>query len=143
MPSTSDIRMYSKQLLENLHQLDRLLDRVSASAETADEVHDIAGESQSVMDALERTRAGLLAAAGDGPTATLDPASSRRAIAVSVAEFPLEPALQSLGEVPQLLEKVKAQSSSSAVLLVPLCLAYRHCVEALMPLAAAVDPRDL
>jgi hypothetical protein len=61
---------------------------------------------------------------------------------VLAAELPLEPALQVLGEVPQLVEKVTARQSGNAVLLVPLCLAYRHCLEALMPLVAATDPRE-
>jgi len=132
--------VYSQHLLQNLQELDALVDRVSGSAESPD---IIARQCEAIVDALAKTRSSLQAAAGDGPTATLDPATARRSIAVAVAELPLEPALQALAEVPQLVEKVKARSSSNSVLLVPLCLAYRHCVEALMPLAAAVDPRDL
>lgn len=143
MPSTSDIKAYSKQLLDNLQQLDALIDRVSKTRESAEDLGDIATRSQTVVDELSRTRSGLEAAAEGGPTAELDPVKSRRSIAVAVAELPLESALQALGELPQLVEKVQARSTSSAVLLVPLCLAYRHCVEALMPLAAALDPRDL
>lgn len=146
MASTSDIRACSKHLLQHLHQLDTVLDRLSTSsqnADDADDVDDIAVESQAIQDALTATRSILQAAAGDGPKAVLDPAEAQRSLAVAIAELPLEPALQALGEVPQLVEKVKAQSSSNAVLRVPLCLAYRHCAEALVPLASAVDPRDL
>lgn len=141
MPSTIDIRAYSKQLLDDLQQLDTLIERLSSSG-GGYELGDIAKQSQAVVDTLTRTRSGLQAAAEAGPTAVLDPAASRRSIAVSVAELPLESALQALGEVPQLVEKIEARSTGTAVLLVPLCLAYRHCVEALMPLAAALDPRD-
>src|SRR5262249_43556922 len=117
MPSTSDLRLYSKQLLQTLQQLDTLLDRVSASAESAEAVKDVASQSQAILDALTKTRSSLQAAAGDGPKATLDPASVRREIAVTVAELPLEPALQALREVPLLVEKAKARQSSNAVLL--------------------------
>jgi len=143
MPSTSDIRACSKDLLRNLQQLDVLLDRVAGTSEGPAEAEDIARESQGISNALARTRSSLLAAAGDGPTATLDAAEARRSLAVSLAELPLEPALLVLGEVPRLAEEVEARTSGNAVLLVPLCLAYRHCVEALMPLATAVDPRDV
>ena len=141
MPSTIDIRAYSKQLLDDLQQLDTLIERLSTGG--GDELGDIAKQSQAIVDTLTRTRSGLQVAAEAGPTAELNPASSRRAIAVSVAELPLESALQALGQVPQLVEKIEARSTGTAVLMVPLCLAYRHCVEALMPLATALDPRDL
>ena len=141
MPSTIDIRAYSKQLLDALQQLDTLIERLSRSG-GGDELADIAKQSQAVVDTLTTTRSGLQAAAGAGPTAALNPATSRGSIAVSVDELPLESALQALGEVPQLVEKIEARSTGTAVLLVPVCLAYRHCVEAPGPLAAALDPRD-
>ncbi|MCC6209606.1 MAG: hypothetical protein IT513_01050 [Burkholderiales bacterium] len=143
MPSTSDLRTYSKQLLQAVQQLDALLDRASAAARSGGEVKEIAGQSQAILDALSKARSTLQAAAGGAPKATLDPAEARRETAVAVAELPLEPALQALREVPLLAEKAKAQPQGNAVLLVPLCLAYRHCLEALLPLAVAVDPRDL
>ena len=141
MPSTIDIRAYSKQLLDDLQHLDTLIERLSTGG--GDDLGDVAKQSQAIVESLGRTRSGLQAAAEAGPIAVLNPASSSRAIAVSVAELPLESALQVLGELPQLVMKIEARSTSAAVLLVPLCLAYRHCVEALSPLAAALDPRDL
>ena len=141
MPSTIDIRAYSKQLLGDLQQLDTLIERLSTGGGDED-LGDVAKQSQAIVETLGRTRSGLQAAAEAGPIAVSNPASSSRAIAVSLAELPLESALQVLGEMPQLVAKIESRSTSTAVLLVPLCLAYRQCVEALSPLAATLDPRD-
>lgn len=143
MSTTIDLRTYSKQLLQAVQQLDTLLDRVAAAAVSADEMKDVASQSQAILQALTVTRSGLQSAGEDGLEATLDPAKARRAMALSIAELPLEPALQALRAVAPLAEKASAQQSGHAVLSVPLCLAYSHCIEALRPLAAAVVPQDL
>ena len=143
MSTMIDLRKYSKQLLQAVQQLDTLLDRVAAAAVSADDMKDVASQSKAILEALTTTRSGLQSAGKDGLEAMLDPAKARRAMAVSIAELPLEPALHALRAVPPLVEKASAQQSGHAVLSVPLCLAYRHCIEALSPLAAAVDPRDL
>ncbi|MER7607752.1 hypothetical protein [Nocardioides sp. NPDC127503] len=143
MASMSDIRACSKHLLQHLQDLDTILDSLSTTSHGADDVEDVVVQSQAILGAVTNTRSILQAAAGDGPKAVLDPAEARRSLAVVMAELPLEPALQALGEMPELVEKVKAQSSNNAVLRVPLCLAYRHCAEALVPLASAVDPREI
>ena len=143
MSTTIDLRIYSKQLLRAVQQLDTLLDRVAAAAVSADEIKDVASQSEAILEALTATRSGLQAAGKDGLEAALDPAKVRRAMAASLAELPLEPALHALRAVPLLVEKAGAQQSGHAVLAVPLCLAYRHCIEALRPLAGAVDPQDL
>lgn len=143
MASMSDIRACSKHLLQHLQELDSMLDSLSTTSRSADDVEDVVVKSQAILGAVTKTRSILQAAAGDGPKAVLDPAEARRSLAVVMAELPLEPALQALGEMPELVEKVMAQSSSNAVLRVPLCLAYRHCAEALVPLASAVDPREI
>lgn len=143
MSTTIDLRIYSKQLLQAAQQLDTLLDRVAAAAVSADEIKDVVSQSEAILEALTATRSGLQSAGKDGLEAALDPAKVRRAMAASIAELPLEPALHALRAVPPLAEKAGAQQSGHAVLSVPLCLAYRHCIEALRPLAAAVDPQDL
>ncbi|MCB4863072.1 MULTISPECIES: hypothetical protein [Sphingobium] len=143
MSTTIDLRMYSRQLLQATQQLDTLIDQVAATDLTTDEINAVATHSQALVDALSATRSGLQSAGKDGLEAGLDPANVRRAMAASIAELPLEPALYALEAVTPLVEKAKAQQSSHGVLSVPLCLAYRHCIEALRPLAAAVDPQDL
>lgn len=143
MSTTIDLRRYSKQLLGAVQQLDTLLDRVAAAAMSADEMKDVASQSQAIVEALNATRSGLQSAGKGGLEAGLDPEKVRLTMAASIAELPLEPALQALRAVPPLVEKVGVQESGHGVLSVPLCLAYRHCVEALRPLAAAMDPQDL
>lgn len=143
MSTTIDLRIYSKQLLQVVQQLDTLLDRVAVAAPDVDELNDVASQSQATLEALTATRAGVQSAGKDGLEAVLDPAEARRAMALSIAEFPLEPAIEALRAVPQLVEKAKTQQAGHAMIAVPLCLAYSHCVEALRPLAAAVEPRDL
>lgn len=139
MSAMSDIRAYSKRLMLTLQALDLLLDRVPA----ADDLTAISSQSEAVLGDLTVLRSDLVATIGDGPTATLRGAAVRHSISLTMAELPLEAALQALGEIPELAEKVRSQGSGNSVLLVPLVLAYRHCVESLMPLAAAVDPREL
>ena len=143
MSTTIDLRIYSKQLLQALQQLDTLLDRVAAADPSADELKDLASQSLAIFEALTATREGVQSAAKNGLEAKLDPAEARRATALSIAEFPLEPAIEALRAVPRLVEKANAQQAGHAMIAVPLCLAYSHCVEALRPLAAAVEPRDL
>ncbi|WP_176598509.1 MULTISPECIES: hypothetical protein [Sphingobium] len=143
MSTTTDLRIYSRQLLQAAQQLDALIDQVAAPALTTDEIAAVAAHSQTLLEGLTATRSGLQSAGKDGLEAALDPAKVRRAMAASIAELPLEPALYALQAVAPLVEKAKAQQSDHGVLSVPLCLAYRHCVEALRPLAAAIDPQDL
>jgi hypothetical protein len=142
MSTTIDLRIYSKQLLQVAQSLDTLLDQVTA-AKAADELTEVSNQSKAILAALTETQSGLLSASSGGLEAKLDPAEVRRGIALTAAELPLEPALMALREVAPLIEKARAQQASHAVVLVPLSLAYRHCIEALRPLAAAVDPRDL
>lgn len=143
MSTTIDLRTYSRQLLDAAQQLDTLIDRVAATNMSVGEMKAIASQSQAVLQSLTMTRSGLQSAGKDGLEVALDPAKVRRAMAASIAELPLEPALHALRAVSPLVEKAEAQQSGYAVLSVPLCLAYRHCIEALRPLAAAVDPQDL
>lgn len=143
MSTTIDLRKYSRQLLQAAQQLDTLIDRVAATTVSAEEIKDIASQSQALVEALSVTRSGLQSAGKHGLEPGLDPAEVRRAMGASMAELPLEPALYALQAVQPLVEKADAQQSGHAVLSVPLCLAYRHCIEALRPLAAAVDPQDL
>jgi len=139
MSATSDIRAYSKRLMLILQALDILLDRVPA----ADDLTAVSSQCEAVLEDLTVLRSDLRATIGDGPTATLRGAAVRHSISLTMGELPLEAAIQALGEIPQLLDKVRTQGSGTSVLSVPLVLAYRHCVESLMPLAAAVDPREL
>lgn len=144
MTSTSDLRKYSKELTHQLLQLDALLDLVASSTPGTGENEDIASQSQTILESLTRIRENMLADADGGPKAIDDHKAAFRTVAVAGAELPLESAQLVLGEVPQLLEKAaNAQPPSNAVVLVPVNLAYRHCLEALMPLVTAVDPRDL
>lgn len=144
MTSTSDLRKYSKELTEQLRQLDALLDLVAGSSAGGEDSAVIASRSQAIADSLTQIQEDLVTAADGGPKAILDHEAAFRTVAISEAELPLESALMVLGEVPQLLEKAaNAQPPSNAVVLVPVNLAYRHCLEALTPLVAAVDPRQL
>jgi len=144
MTSTSDLRKYSKELTAQLLQLDALLDLVSGSTAGTDDSQVIATRSRAIRDSLIQIQKNLVEVADGGPKAIVDQEAAFRTVAISEAELPLESALMVLEEVPQLLEKAaKAQPPSNAVVLVPVNLAYRHCLEALMPLVAAVDPRQL
>ena len=142
MSTTNDLRIYSKQLLQAVQALDSLLDQVTA-ARNPGELKDVPSQSQAILAGLSETQSGLQAAAEGGLETKPDPDEARRGIAFTVAELPLEPTIEALREVPRLVEKAIAQQSDHAVVLVPLCLAYRHCIEAMRPLAAAVDPRHL
>jgi hypothetical protein len=144
MTSTSDLRKHSKDLTAQLLELDALLDLVSGSTAGTEDSTVIAIRSQAILDSLARIQENLIEDADGGPKAIMDQEAAFRTVAVAEAELPLESALMVLAEVPQLLEKAaNAQPPSNAVVLVPVNLAYRHCLEALMPLAAAVDPRQL
>ncbi len=143
MPSTSDVRSYSTRILGNLQLLDALLDDVARSGLSAGEISDITDRTRGILDSLTATRSDLLAAIEHEPATSADPRRARRGIAVARAELPLEPALEALRQLPSLIEKASAQGATSAVVLVPLVLAYRHTLDALRPLAEAVDPSDL
>ncbi len=144
MTSTSDLRKHSKDLTAQLLELDALLDVVSGSTAGTGDSAVIATRSQAILDSQARIRGNLIDVADGGPRAIMDQEAAFRTVAISEAELPLESALMVLAEVPQLLERAaNAQPPSNAVVLVPVNLAYRHCLEALMPLVAAVDPRQL
>lgn len=143
--SSRDVRACSKQLLESLRRVDALVDEAAdLDPRNAQESLDaIAAESRAILEELTQIRTRLLALTKDGLTVDLDSREMRRAVGASLGELPLGPGCQALREVATAADRAKtAGASGKALLMVPLCIAYRQCLEALLPLATSMDPRD-
>jgi hypothetical protein len=139
MTTNQDLGACSRQLIDSLKDLHELMDRTTDLAPAR--LQGIARDSQRILALLEDTQARLRTLGHDGLSATAEPMAARRALAAAFAEMPLGPGVQALREIAGLCERAQSEGQASRpVLMVPLSIAYRQCVEALVPLTTALDP---
>ena len=147
--SMGGLRVFSKELIESIRHLDAMIDEVSqlgheASQDAVVRLAGIAAEARRTLSKLVDTRAKLLSFADTGLKAGGEIQVIKRGVAASLAAIPLGPGCQAVEEFMTLAERDRPSGRlpTREVLMAPLYIAYRQCIEALSPLASPMDPRE-
>jgi len=143
----TDPETLSPQLLDAVRHLQQAVDQASRLAsESGDTAHrslgSIAADAKRVLGDLSDVRSTLLAFGQRTLRVEAESDLVQRGVAASVSAIALESGCRALEDIAVLVERARGESpaAGSALLLLPLRIAYRQGVAALSPLAALILP---